>query len=90
MNNEVNKTNMPTDRTRTGTTKSIEIDVIIADSDSELEYKKKLFTMERGPGSYSQILRHGLIGTPEKVAERIKEYADMGINQFLFSFPCAF
>ena len=86
MNNEVNKTNMPTDRTRTGTTKSIEIDVIIADSDSELEYKKKLFTMERGPGSYSQILRHGLIGTPEKVAERVKDYADMGINQFLLAF----
>ncbi|HET6716372.1 MAG TPA: hypothetical protein VFG90_04530, partial [Nitrososphaeraceae archaeon] len=30
-------------------------------------------------------LRHGLIGTPEKVAERVKEYADMGINQFLLA-----
>ena len=86
MNSEVNKTNMPTDRTRTGTTKSIEIDVIIADSDSELEYKKKLFTMERGPRSHSQILKHGLIGTPEKVADRVKEYTDTGINQFLLAF----
>lgn len=86
MNSEVNKTNMPTDRTRTGTTKSIEIDVIIADSDSELEYKKKLFTMERGPSSHSQILKHGLIGTPEKVADRVKEYTDTGINQFLLAF----
>jgi len=29
--------------------KSIELDVIIANSDSELEYKKRLFAMERGP-----------------------------------------
>lgn len=84
IDNETNKADMFTDRT--STTKSIEIDVIIANSDSELEYKKRLFSMERGPGSYSKILRHGLIGTPEKVAERVKEYADMGINQFLLAF----
>ena len=84
IDNETNKADMFTDRT--STTKSIEIDVIIANSDSELEYKKRLFSMERGPGSYSKILRHGLIGTPEKVAERVKEYADMGINQLLLAF----
>jgi alkanesulfonate monooxygenase SsuD/methylene tetrahydromethanopterin reductase-like flavin-dependent oxidoreductase (luciferase family) len=86
IDNKANKTNMFTHRTRTGTTKSIEIDVIIASSDSELEYKKRLFSIERGPGSYSKILKHGLIGTPEKVAERVKEYADTGINQFLLAF----
>ena len=32
--------------------KSIELDVIIANSDSELEYKKRLFTMERGPAGW--------------------------------------
>jgi len=86
VDNEVNNNNFRNDRNRTGTSKSIELDVIIADSDTELEYKKKLFSMERGPGSYSQILKHGLIGTPEKVATRVKEYTDIGINQFLLAF----
>lgn len=36
-------------------TKSIELDVIIADSDSDLEYKKRLFAIERGPGIAHQI-----------------------------------
>ena len=40
---------MHSDRIRAGISKSIELDVIIADSDSEFEYKKKLFIMERGP-----------------------------------------
>jgi hypothetical protein len=35
--------------------KSIELDVIIANSDSELEYKKKLFAMERGPAILNKI-----------------------------------
>jgi alkanesulfonate monooxygenase SsuD/methylene tetrahydromethanopterin reductase-like flavin-dependent oxidoreductase (luciferase family) len=81
-----NKDDMHIKRIRAGTSKSIELDVIIADSDSELEYKKKLFIMERGPGSYSQLLKHGLIGTPDKVATRVKEYANIGINQFLLAF----
>ena len=37
--------------------KSIELDVIIADSDSDLEYKKRIFAMERGPGVAHQILK---------------------------------
>ena len=88
--NGVNKTDMHSDRIRAGISKSIELDVIIADSDSEFEYKKKLFIMERGPSSYSQILKHGLIGTPEKVATRVKEYAEIGINQFLLAFQDPF
>ena len=36
--------------------KSIELDVIIADSDSDLEYKKRIFAMERGPGVYNRLL----------------------------------
>ena len=67
-----NKTNLIINTNRARTSKSIELDVIIADSESELEYKKKLLNMERGPGSYSQILKRGLIGTPEKVATRVK------------------
>lgn len=90
MGNAANKTDMHIDRIRAGTSKSIELDVIIADSDSELEYKKKLFITERGPDSYSQVLKHGLIGTPEKVATRVKEYANTGINQFLLAYQDPF
>jgi alkanesulfonate monooxygenase SsuD/methylene tetrahydromethanopterin reductase-like flavin-dependent oxidoreductase (luciferase family) len=90
--NEVENTSNSdnTNRTRTVTSKSIELDVIIAKSDSDLEYKKKIFAMERGPNVYEQILKHGLIGTPEKVAARVKEYTDAGINQFFLAFQNPF
>jgi alkanesulfonate monooxygenase SsuD/methylene tetrahydromethanopterin reductase-like flavin-dependent oxidoreductase (luciferase family) len=71
-------------------TRSIELDVIIAKSESELEYKKKLFMMDRGPGVYNQILRNGLVGTPDKVRERIKEYMDAGVEQFFLAFQDPF
>ena len=70
--------------------KSIELDVIIADSDSDLEYKKKIFAMERGPGIAHQILKHGLVGKPGKIAERLNEYTDAGVNQFLLAFQDPF
>lgn len=70
--------------------KSIELDVIIADSDSELEYKKRLFAMERGPNIAHQILKHGLVGMPDAIMERIKEYCDAGINQFFLAFQDPF
>ena len=70
--------------------KSIELDVVIADSDSDLEYKKRIFAMERGPGVTHQILNHGLVGTADKIAERIKEYLDAGVNQFLLAFQDPF
>ena len=66
--------------------KSIELDVIIAESSDELKYKEKLFAMERGPGVYNQILRNGLVGTSEKIAQRVKEYIDAGIGQFFLAF----
>lgn len=66
-------------------TSSIELDVIIAESDSELAYKEKLFMMDRGP-SHNQILQNGLVGTPDRVRERIKEYVDAGVEQFFLSF----
>jgi alkanesulfonate monooxygenase SsuD/methylene tetrahydromethanopterin reductase-like flavin-dependent oxidoreductase (luciferase family) len=67
-------------------TKSIELDVIISESDSDLEYKKKIFIMERGPAVANQMLKHGLVGTPEKIRERIKQYTDAGVDQFLLAF----
>ena len=67
-------------------TSSIELDVIIAESDSELTYKEKLFMMDRGPSVYNQILQNGLVGTPDRVRERIKEYVDAGVEQFFLAF----
>jgi alkanesulfonate monooxygenase SsuD/methylene tetrahydromethanopterin reductase-like flavin-dependent oxidoreductase (luciferase family) len=55
-----------------------------------LEYKKRIFAMERGPGVTHQILNHGLVGTADKIAERIKEYIDAGVNQFLLAFQDPF
>jgi alkanesulfonate monooxygenase SsuD/methylene tetrahydromethanopterin reductase-like flavin-dependent oxidoreductase (luciferase family) len=52
--------------------KSIELDVIIANSDSELEYKKRLFAMERGPVVLSQLLKHSLVGKPEDIAQNVR------------------
>ena len=66
--------------------KSIELDVIIADSDSNLEYKKRIFSMERGPEAAHQIVKHGLVGTPDEIGERIKKYIDSGIDQFFLAF----
>ena len=66
--------------------KSIESDIIISESESDLEYKKKLFAMERGPAVANQMLKHGLVGTPEKIRERLKQYTDAGVDQFLLAF----
>lgn len=66
--------------------KSIELDVMIAESDSDLEYKKRIFAMERGPGVYNQILKHGLVGKQDTIAKRVKEYKDAGVDQFFLAF----
>ena len=42
--------------------------------------------MERGPSVYNQILRNGLVGKPEKIAQRVKEYVDAGVGQFFLAF----
>jgi alkanesulfonate monooxygenase SsuD/methylene tetrahydromethanopterin reductase-like flavin-dependent oxidoreductase (luciferase family) len=78
------KTNRIEDRRRIA--KSIELDVIISESESDLEYKKKIFAMERGPAVANQMLRHGLVGTPERIRERLMQYIDAGIDQFLLAF----
>ncbi len=70
--------------------RSIELDVIIAESSADLKYKEKLFAMERGPSVYNQIVRNGLVGIPEMIAERVKEYIDAGIGQFFLAFQDPF
>ncbi len=70
--------------------KSVELDVIIADTDSDLEYKKRIFAMERGRGVAHQMLKHGLVGTADKIGERLREYIDAGIDQFFLAFQDPF
>jgi alkanesulfonate monooxygenase SsuD/methylene tetrahydromethanopterin reductase-like flavin-dependent oxidoreductase (luciferase family) len=70
--------------------KSIELDVIIANSDSELEYKIRLFAMERGPAVLSQLLKHSLVGKPEDIAQKVRKYIDAGIDQFFLAFQDPF
>src|ERR687886_1431984 len=70
--------------------KSIELDVIISDSDSDLEYKKRMFAMERGPSVAYQILKHGLVGKPDNIAEKLREYSDAGVEQFFLAFQDPF
>jgi alkanesulfonate monooxygenase SsuD/methylene tetrahydromethanopterin reductase-like flavin-dependent oxidoreductase (luciferase family) len=71
-------------------TKSIELDVIIADSDSDLKYKKRIFAMERGPSVAHQILKHGLVGKPDEITEKLIEYTNAGVDQFLLAFQDPF
>jgi alkanesulfonate monooxygenase SsuD/methylene tetrahydromethanopterin reductase-like flavin-dependent oxidoreductase (luciferase family) len=70
--------------------RSIELDVIIAKSEEDLEYKRKVFSMERGPHIFNQVQKHGLVGSPETIIERINEYVDAGANQFLLAFQDPF
>jgi alkanesulfonate monooxygenase SsuD/methylene tetrahydromethanopterin reductase-like flavin-dependent oxidoreductase (luciferase family) len=70
--------------------RSIELDVLIADTDQELDYKKKVFAMERGPGIYNQILKKGLVGNCAEVRARVQEYVDLGIDQFFLAFQDPF
>jgi alkanesulfonate monooxygenase SsuD/methylene tetrahydromethanopterin reductase-like flavin-dependent oxidoreductase (luciferase family) len=70
--------------------RSIELDVLIANTEQELEYKKKIFALERGPGIYKQILKKGLVGNPDEVSKRVQEYVDLGISQFFLAFQDPF
>ena len=86
IHSEFEKISNPTTKT---IVKSIE-DVIIANSDSELEYKKRLFAMERGPAVLSQLLKHSLVGKPEDIAQKVRKYIDAGIDQFFLAFQDPF
>jgi alkanesulfonate monooxygenase SsuD/methylene tetrahydromethanopterin reductase-like flavin-dependent oxidoreductase (luciferase family) len=66
--------------------RSIELDVIIGESDSDLMYKEKIFSMQRGSNILHQLTKKGLVGKSENIAQRIKEYVDVGIDQFFLAF----
>lgn len=88
LNNEF--TNLIRKDTNRKIEKSIELDVIIAESDTDLKYKEKIFALERGPNILHQIKKYGLIGKPPDIAERINEYLKAGVTQFLLSFQDPF
>lgn len=46
--------------------------------------------MKRGPNVLHQIQKHGLIGNTTTVAEKIKEYLEAGVTQFLLAFQDPF
>jgi alkanesulfonate monooxygenase SsuD/methylene tetrahydromethanopterin reductase-like flavin-dependent oxidoreductase (luciferase family) len=55
-----------------------------------LEYKKRIFAMERGPGVAHQILKDGVVGKPDEIAKRLNEYVNAGIDQFFLAFQDPF
>ena len=85
-----NQNNSDVDNRNKEISKSIELDVIISDSDSDLEYKKRIFAMERGPGVSHQILKHGLVGKSDEIAEKLIEYVNAGVDQFFLAFQDPF
>jgi alkanesulfonate monooxygenase SsuD/methylene tetrahydromethanopterin reductase-like flavin-dependent oxidoreductase (luciferase family) len=66
--------------------RSIELDVIVAESNRELEVKKKTLAAERGPLEYEQVLQKGLVGTPDEIHTKVSKYIDLGIDQFFLAF----
>jgi alkanesulfonate monooxygenase SsuD/methylene tetrahydromethanopterin reductase-like flavin-dependent oxidoreductase (luciferase family) len=49
-----------------------------------------MFAMERGPAVHNQILNNGLVGKPDAISKRVKEYADAGVDQFFLAFQDPF
>ena len=70
--------------------KSIELDVLIADSDSDLEHKKRIFATERGSATAQMMFKYGLVGKPSRIADRLRKYIDAGVDQFFLAFQDPF
>jgi len=66
--------------------RSIELDVIVAESNRELQVKKKTLAAERGPIAYDKVLQKGLVGTPDEIHAKVSKYIDLGIDQFFLAF----
>lgn len=66
--------------------RSIEVDVIIAKNDHELEYKKKRFAMMYGPNVLYHATKHSLVGTPDQIIKQVNEYKNVGVDQLLLAF----
>jgi alkanesulfonate monooxygenase SsuD/methylene tetrahydromethanopterin reductase-like flavin-dependent oxidoreductase (luciferase family) len=65
--------------------RSVEVDVIIADSPAECEGWIQRFAAERG-GDAAALLETALVGDPEAVASRILAYAGAGATDLMLGF----
>ncbi len=63
--------------------RSLELDVVIADSDSELQQKENQFARERG---LAYDADRGLVGKPDAIAEKVRAYEKAGVQQMLLAF----
>lgn len=70
--------------------KSIELDVLIAESEKELQKKKSILEKERGAEAYNQVLWRRLIGTCDEIQSLVSKYVDLGVDQFLLAFQDPF
>lgn len=70
--------------------KSIELEVLIAESEKELQKKKAVLEKERGTEAYNQILGRGLIGICDEIHSLVSKYVDLGVEQFLLAFQDPF
>jgi alkanesulfonate monooxygenase SsuD/methylene tetrahydromethanopterin reductase-like flavin-dependent oxidoreductase (luciferase family) len=55
-----------------------------------LKYRKRIFAMKRGLGVAHQILKHGFVGKPDEIAEKVKDYTNAGVDQFFLAFQDPF
>jgi alkanesulfonate monooxygenase SsuD/methylene tetrahydromethanopterin reductase-like flavin-dependent oxidoreductase (luciferase family) len=70
--------------------RSLELDVIIADSDSDLNKKERIVARQRGSEAYRRIQQNGLVGKPDVIAQRVRQYVEAGVEQFLLAFQDPF
>jgi alkanesulfonate monooxygenase SsuD/methylene tetrahydromethanopterin reductase-like flavin-dependent oxidoreductase (luciferase family) len=66
--------------------RSVEVDVILADSPRERDDWGRRFAAERGVGPGHAIHQTALSGNPEAVAERVGEYAAAGATDLMLGF----
>jgi alkanesulfonate monooxygenase SsuD/methylene tetrahydromethanopterin reductase-like flavin-dependent oxidoreductase (luciferase family) len=66
--------------------RSLELDVIIGESDMDLKYKEQIFSMQRGPNVLHQLKSKGLVGKSDDIAQRIQEYVKAGVDQLFLAF----
>ena len=70
--------------------RSLEVDVIIARSNDELEYKKRQFAIMYGPNVLHHANKYSLIGTPDMIIDKVMEYKRVGVDQLLLAFQDPF
>ncbi|TLX67203.1 MAG: hypothetical protein E6L03_07175 [Thaumarchaeota archaeon] len=65
---------------------SIELDVIIGESYNDLKNKEQILSMQRGPNILHQVMKRGLVGKSDNIAEKVQKYLDASIDRFFLAF----